>query len=137
MTSSQPNEPDLREAVINALRTVFDPEIPVNIYELGLIYDIHIGDRGDVRVRMTLTSPNCPVAESLPRQVASKIRTIPGVADANVEIVWEPPWTAERMSELARFELELHGIPDVTSLHQKDRLTGLTVSRSRGTDSRR
>ena len=94
---------DLRNKIIAAIRTVFDPEIPVNIYELGLIYGIDISDSGGaVNVRMTLTSPNCPVAESLPRSIESKIRTVPGVSDAKVQIVWEPPWTPQRISPEGR-----------------------------------
>jgi FeS assembly SUF system protein len=122
---------ELRNRVIAAIRTVFDPEIPVNIYELGLIYGIDISDTGAVNVRMTLTSPNCPVAESLPRNVESKIRALTGVTDAKVQIVWEPPWTPDKISEAGRLELECMGIPDISSIHKKDRFTGLTVGRNR------
>ncbi len=122
---------DLRNKVIAAIRTVFDPEIPVNIYELGLIYGIDISDEGSVKVQMTLTSPNCPVAESLPRNVEAKIGGVPGVSDAKVQIVWEPPWTPDKISEAGRLELECMGIPDLSSIHKKDRFTGLTVGRNR------
>ncbi|MFQ5851115.1 MAG: SUF system Fe-S cluster assembly protein [Candidatus Binatia bacterium] len=91
--------------VIEALRTCFDPEIPVNIYELGLIYEIKVEPPGSVGVRMTLTSPNCPVAQSLPEEVEAKVRSVPGVTDARVEVVWEPPWEPSRMSDAAKLQL--------------------------------
>ncbi|MGH7350830.1 MAG: SUF system Fe-S cluster assembly protein [Candidatus Methylomirabilales bacterium] len=93
--------------VIEALRTCFDPEIPVNIYELGLIYGIEVDPSGVVQVRMTLTSPNCPAAGTLPGEVREKVRTIPGVPDARVEVVFDPPWDPSRMSEAAKLELGL------------------------------
>src|SRR5438067_511520 len=92
-------------AVIEALHTVFDPEIPVDIYELGLIYDIHIGDEGTVGIRMTLTSPACPAAGQIPIDVEEKVRSVEGVKEVIVDIAWDPPWTPERMSEAARLEL--------------------------------
>jgi FeS assembly SUF system protein len=95
----------LKEAVITALKTVFDPEIPVNIYDLGLIYDIKIDEEYHVHVQMTLTSPGCPVAQTFPGTVEQAVNQVEGVADCNVELVWEPPWTQERMSEAARLEL--------------------------------
>jgi FeS assembly SUF system protein len=98
---------ELRERIIQALCTCYDPEIPVNIYELGLIYDIDISPAAAVGVRMTLTSPACPAAASLPPEVEAKVRAVPGVSGAKVEVVWEPPWTPERMSEVARVELGL------------------------------
>ena len=91
--------------VVEALRTCFDPEIPVDIYELGLIYDIKVDDSGAVAVRMTLTSPHCPVAQSLPPEVEEKLRGVPGVSEAKVEVVWDPPWEPNRMSEAARLQL--------------------------------
>ncbi len=91
--------------VIEAMRLVYDPEIPVNIYELGLIYDIDVDEYGFVDVDMTLTSPACPVAGSLPGEVEAKIRQVEGVTDVHVELVWEPPWTFDRMSEEAKLEL--------------------------------
>src|SRR5678816_2179605 len=122
---------DLRNKIIAAIRTVFDPEIPVNIYELGLIYGIDVSDSGGaVNVQMTLTSPNCPVAESLPRSVESKIRTAPGGSDAKVQIVWEPPWTPEKISEAGRLELECMGIPDLSNIHKKDRFTSVSLGRT-------
>ncbi len=96
-----------REGVIVALSTVYDPEIPVNIYELGLIYAIDIDPAGKVAIEMTLTAPACPLADILPGEVADKVRAVPGVADANVELVWDPPWTPQRMSEAARLEAGL------------------------------
>jgi len=93
--------------VIEALRTCYDPEIPVNIYELGLIYEIKVEPSGAVGIRMTLTSPNCPAAGSLPAEVRDKVQGVPGVADAKVDVVWDPPWDPSRMSEAARLELGL------------------------------
>jgi FeS assembly SUF system protein len=98
---------ELRPAVVDALRTVFDPEIPVNIYELGLIYDIVIDADGNTGIRMTLTAPACPAAQTLPVEVREKVSRVPGVASARVEIVWEPPWDKDRMSEAARLQLGL------------------------------
>jgi FeS assembly SUF system protein len=96
---------ELKPHVIEAITTVYDPEIPVNIYELGLIYDIDIDAEGVVHVSMTLTSPACPSAQQIPVEVATKIRAIPGVTDADVQIVWEPQWTMEKMSDAARLQL--------------------------------
>jgi len=96
---------ELKPHVVEALSTVFDPEIPVNIYELGLIYDIVIDAAGVVHVSMTLTSPACPSAQQIPVDVANKIRAIPGVSDVDVQIVWEPAWTMEKMSDAARLQL--------------------------------
>ena len=98
-------KPPLEEAIIQGLGTVYDPEIPVSIYELGLIYDIDTNDEGDVVIAMTLTSPACPVAESLPGEVESTISAIDGVKSVKVNLVWEPPWSMEKMSEAARLEL--------------------------------
>ena len=91
--------------VIEALQTCYDPEIPVNIYELGLVYGIEISDSGDVRIQMTLTAPSCPVAASLPLQIESKVSAIEGVKTAQVELVWDPPWNPEKMSESAKLQL--------------------------------
>jgi len=96
---------DIQEKIIAALRTCYDPEIPVNIYEMGLIYDIDVNPSGDVVLRMTLTSPACPVAGSLPPEVQSKVSALPGVKSAKVDLVWDPPWTPERMSEAAKLQL--------------------------------
>ena len=115
------------EQIIKSLRTVFDPELPVNVYDLGLIYDIDVREDGHVAIRMTLTSPNCPVAELLPQQVKSKALEAPGVTSADVSIVFDPPWSMERMSEAARFELELMGL-DPSRIHGS-RLTNLTIGK--------
>jgi len=98
----------LAASITEVLRTVFDPEIPVNIYDLGLVYDIAV-DGDSVHLKMTLTSPNCPVAGALVSQVESRIRAIDGVSEARVELVWDPPWTPARMSEAARLELNMEG----------------------------
>ena len=98
---------NLKDEVISLLRTVFDPEIPVNIYDLGLIYDIGLGENGSVAIKMTLTSPNCPVAESLPVEVEDKVSNLPGVMEAKVNLVFDPPWTKEMMSEEAKLELNI------------------------------
>ncbi|MFT3881979.1 MAG: SUF system Fe-S cluster assembly protein [Gemmatales bacterium] len=108
--SSEPDYKDdpslpLEERITNVIKTVFDPEIPVNIFELGLIYNIKINDDKDVHIDMTLTSPACPVAGSMPRSVEEKVAALPGVKSAKVELVWDPPWTQERMSEAAKLEL--------------------------------
>ena len=95
----------IEEKVIEGLSEIFDPEIPVNIYELGLIYEILINDNKDVTIKMTLTSPHCPVAESLPIEVKDKTRKLEEVNDVAVELVWEPPWSPECMSEAAKLEL--------------------------------
>jgi FeS assembly SUF system protein len=98
---------DLEQRVIAALRTCYDPEIPVNIYELGLIYKLDVDASGKVNIRMTLTSPACPVAGSLPGEVQAKVQAVPGVTAANVELVWDLPWDKDRMSEAAMLELGL------------------------------
>lgn len=95
----------LRPAIIEAIATIFDPEIPVNIYELGLIYDIDVDSENRVHIRMTLTAPACPSAQALPAEVDRKVRQVPGVKDAYVEVVWEPAWTTDRMSEEAKLQL--------------------------------
>lgn len=102
-----PEDATLQERVIAAIRTIYDPEISVNIYDLGLIYDIQIDDQSDVSVDMTLTSPACPVAGSLPGQVECAIKAVEGVHDANVKLVWDPPWGQDRMSDEAKLALGL------------------------------
>lgn len=97
----------LAPTVIEALRLIYDPEIPVNIYDLGLIYSIRISPLGHVHVHMTLTAPGCPVAQSFPGMVENMIRALPGVSDASVELVWDPPWSSAQMSEAARLQLGL------------------------------
>ncbi len=96
------------ERVITMLKTVFDPEIPVDIYELGLIYAIEIEDGGKIKVEMTLTTPSCPSAQELPSMVEEAVRMIPGVTDVCVEVVWDPPWDRERMSEDAKLALNMY-----------------------------
>jgi FeS assembly SUF system protein len=102
-----PAQRALEATIVEVLRTVYDPEIPVNIYELGLIYQIDIDPQNHVKVKMTLTAPGCPVAGSLPGDVQRKIESIPQVVDAEVELVWEPPWDKSRMSEAAMMDLGL------------------------------
>jgi FeS assembly SUF system protein len=103
MTSKQ----ELENQIFDVLNTIYDPEIPVNIYELGLIYSVIIDDENNVRINMTLTSPNCPAAELLPPEVEQKIQKVEGVGSVTVTIVWEPVWTPDRMSEAAKLELGL------------------------------
>jgi FeS assembly SUF system protein len=100
-----PEVKGLRERIIDVLKSCFDPEIPVDIWELGLIYEINISDGNDVKIMMTLTSPACPVAETLPPDVEQKVRDIPDVSSAKVEITFEPPWEKEMMSDEAKLEL--------------------------------
>jgi FeS assembly SUF system protein len=96
---------DLQAAVVEVLKSVYDPEIPVDIYELGLIYDVDISEDGDARITMTLTTPHCPVAESLPNEVELRVLSVPGIRDAVVNVVWDPPWDPSKMSDEARLEL--------------------------------
>ncbi len=97
----------LKEEIVKAIKTCYDPEIPVDIYELGLIYDIHVDDQNRAFIKMTLTSPACPVAGSLPPEVQNRVAKVPGITEANVELVWDPPWNMEMMTEAARLELGL------------------------------
>ncbi len=96
---------ELKPRILDAIRTVYDPEIPVNILELGLIYDVIVDAAGVAGIRMTLTAPGCPAAQALPVEVAEKARSVPGVTDAKVDVVWDPPWTKDRMSEAAKLQL--------------------------------
>jgi FeS assembly SUF system protein len=96
---------ELKPAIVQAISTVFDPEIPVNIWELGLIYDVIVDAQGVAGIRMTLTAPGCPAAQSLPVEVANKVRAVPGITDATVDVVWDPPWDKDRMSEAAKLQL--------------------------------
>jgi FeS assembly SUF system protein len=96
---------ELTAKIIEALRTCYDPEIPVNIYDLGLIYSLDVTDEGKVAIQMTLTAPNCPVAGSLPGEVERNVRGVPGVTGCRVELVWDPPWTQERLSQAALIQL--------------------------------
>ena len=98
---------DVKSRVIEEIKKIFDPEIPVNIYELGLIYKIEVDEKNKVNLDMTLTSPNCPVAESLQNQVKESIKKVEGVSDVNLNLVWEPPWDQNKMSEAAKLELNL------------------------------
>ena len=98
---------DLKQEEIKEIKKIYDPEIPVNIYELGLIYKIEIINNKKVNIDMTLTTPNCPVADSLPKMVKNNILTIDGVSDVNLNLVWDPPWTKDKMSEAAKLELNL------------------------------
>ena len=102
---AQPPADGVRGEIENALRTIYDPEIPVNIYDLGLIYRFEVSEAGVVDIDMTLTAPGCPVAETFPGEVEQRVMQVPGVSDVRVELVWEPPWTPERMSEAAKLEL--------------------------------
>lgn len=99
------SDSELRELIVDTLKTVYDPEIPVNIYELGMIYDIELQPGGRAVVTMTLTSPSCPVAGSLPLEVEEKLRGLPRLEDVRVDLVWDPPWTPEKISEAAKLEL--------------------------------
>ena len=98
---------NLKDKVIAEIKKIYDPEIPVNIYELGLIYEIKVEKDNNVKVKMTLTTPNCPVAESLPKEVKDNIMKINGVSDVNLNLVWEPPWDKDKISEAAKLELNL------------------------------
>jgi FeS assembly SUF system protein len=100
----------LKDQVVAAMRKVYDPEMPVNIYELGLIYGVDVNDGGQVAIRMTLTAPNCPVAGSLPADVERAVRAVPGVSGVKLELTFDPPWTKDRMSEAAKLAL---GIEDI------------------------
>ena len=103
MTNNNTN--DLGEKIVKELKSIFDPEIPVDIYELGLIYDVFVNENFDAKVLMTLTSPNCPVAESLPAEVEQKVKSIKGINQVEVEMTFDPPWTKDLMSEEAKLEL--------------------------------
>ena len=105
MNTSKVNKQELEEKIIQTLKTCYDPEIPVDIFELGLIYEIRIDNDANVKINMTLTSPMCPVAGTLPPEVQGKIASVPGVNSAKVDIVWNPPWDKEMMSEVAKVEL--------------------------------
>mgnify|MGYP000982957604 FL=1 len=105
MSENTPDNQELGEKIVNVLKTIFDPEIPVDIYELGLIYDVFVNEDQDVKILMTLTTPNCPVAETLPVEVEEKVKSLNEVNDAEVEITFDPPWTQDLMSEEAKLEL--------------------------------
>ena len=98
---------DLKEKIIEEIKKIYDPEIPVNIYDLGLIYDIKVEDKNTAKIKMTLTSPNCPVAESLTKEVKDGIMQVEGIDNVDLDLVWDPPWDKDRMSEAAKLELNL------------------------------
>ena len=99
------NTEELKNKVVEKLQTIFDPEIPVNIYELGLVYEVKVSAEGAVTVQMTLTSPHCPAVQSLPAEIESKVRAVDGVTDVKIDLVWDPPWDPSKMSEAARLQL--------------------------------
>ena len=98
---------ELKDKIIAEIKKIYDPEIPVNIYDLGLIYDIKVEDKNTAKIKMTLTSPNCPVAESLPKEVKDGIMQVEGIENVDLDLVWDPPWDKDRMSEAAKLELNL------------------------------
>lgn len=100
-----PSNPPLRDRIVKILKTIYDPEIPVDIYDLGLIYDLAVSDAGDVEIKMTLTSPACPVAGSLPPEVENKVKAVDGVNTVKVAVVWEPPWKMDMMTEASKLKL--------------------------------
>ncbi|HUP04040.1 MAG TPA: SUF system Fe-S cluster assembly protein [Bryobacteraceae bacterium] len=108
----------MKDRVIAALRRVYDPEMPVNIYDLGLIYGVEVDGTGRASVRMTLTAPNCPVAGSLPKSVEQAVRAVPGVTDVNVELTFDPPWTKDRISDAAKLDLGLEDLIPIARLRK-------------------
>jgi FeS assembly SUF system protein len=108
----------LKDQVVAAMRKVFDPEMPVNIYELGLIYGVDVSDEGQVAIRMTLTAPNCPVAGTLPGDVERAVRAVPGVSGVKLELTFDPPWTKDRMSEAAKLALGLEDIIPIARIRR-------------------
>ena len=107
MTNNKNNTEDLGEKIVKELKSIFDPEIPVDIYELGLIYDVFVNEDNEVKILMTLTTPNCPVAESLPKEVKDGAMQVKGIDNVDLELVWDPPWNKDMMSEAAKLELNL------------------------------
>ena len=107
MTDKIINPNELGETVVKVLKTIYDPEIPVDIYELGLIYDVFLNEDNEVKILMTLTTPNCPVADEMPKKVKQAVVDVPGVNNVSVDLVWDPPWDMSRMSEIARLELDM------------------------------
>jgi len=108
----------LREDIVAALKKVYDPEMPVNIYELGLIYDLKIDDAGQADIRMTLTAPNCPVAGTMPGEVERAVRAVPGVTDVKLELTFDPPWSKDRMSEAAKLALGIEDMIPIARLRR-------------------
>jgi FeS assembly SUF system protein len=113
-----PGPSELRDRIIAALRTVYDPEMPVNIYELGLVYDVRLDETGHAHIRMTLTAPNCPVAGSLPAEVERKAASVPGVAGVKLELVFDPPWNKDMMSEAAKLALGIEDVIPITRIRR-------------------
>jgi len=113
------NPSDLRDRVIAALRTVFDPEMPVNVYELGLIYEVRVDEAGQVGIKMTLTAPNCPVAGTLPGEVERKAASVAGVTGVKLELVFDPPWTKDKMSEAAKLALGIEDVIPITRIMRR------------------
>ncbi len=128
MNDTEKNE--LRERIIAAIRTVKDPEIPVNLYDLGLIYNIDVHDDAAVKITMTLTTPNCPVAELLPQSVQTKVGEVDGVSDVQIELAWEPAWKPDMMSEDAKLALDYDGSPGAFAALKKDPFTSLSVGKT-------
>ncbi len=121
---------DLRDRVVKALRTVHDPEIPVNVYDLGLIYEVDVDDGSNVSIRMTLTAPNCPVADKIPADVEAAVRKVEGVSSVRAELVFEPAWSPEKMTQVGRMELLAMGVdPDRAKQQLTGGATGLTMGR--------
>jgi FeS assembly SUF system protein len=108
----------LRQDIVAALKKVYDPEMPVNIYELGLIYDLTVDDAGSAAIRMTLTAPNCPVAGTMPGEVERAVRAVPGVSDVKLELTFDPPWSKDRMSEAAKLALGIEDIIPIARLRR-------------------
>jgi len=126
----EPHEADLRERIIAVLRKIHDPEIPVNIYDLGLIYGIDVRDDGAATVTMTLTAPNCPMADVILGQVETRVREVAGCSSVEVELVWEPVWAPEMMSEAAKLELEFTGHTGPAHLRPGHRFASLSIRRT-------
>lgn len=120
----------LKDKIIDAIKTVRDPEIPINLYDLGLIYDLDISDDGAVKITMTLTTPNCPVAETMPEHVRRTVAEVDGVSSAKIELVFDPPWSPEGMSDDAKLQLEMMGISWSSPPGGGPAPTSLTVNRS-------
>ena len=119
MTSSEGmTSSELRQQVIQVLRTIYDPEMPVNIYELGLIYEVNVDETRFVSIRMTLTAPNCPVAGTLPPEVQAKVRGVPGVSGVKPNLVFDPPWTKNMMSEAAKLQLGIEDVIPIARIHR-------------------
>jgi FeS assembly SUF system protein len=116
--SSGDREMSLRDQALTALKKVYDPEMPVNVYELGLIYSLDVSDAGAAEIKMTLTAPNCPVAGTLPGEVERAVRAVPGITDVKLELTFDPPWTKARMSEAAKLALGIEDIIPVTRLRR-------------------